>query len=58
MFALPLRLAALVEAKRHLWRTNTNPSTISEADKLLANVVLEYEKHLTLEQRAMVARAL
>lgn len=58
MFALPLRLAALVEAKRHLWRTNTNPSTISEADKLLSNVVKEYERHLTPEQRSMVVRAL
>ncbi len=54
----PFWFESLVEAKRHLWRSDTAPNTISESDKLLKNVVVEYEKLLTPEQRAMVAKAI
>lgn len=52
------KLVAFIQAKRHLWRTNTSPTTISESDALLQDLVVEFEMHLSPEQLAKVERAI
>ncbi len=56
----PPKLMALIEARRHLWRASTGADATCSQDpnELIAQLVDEYEKHLTPEQRAMVTAAL
>lgn len=51
-------LQVLVEVKRHLWRANTNPITISDSDLLLQKLVTEYESGLDPKLRAQIEAVL